>query len=88
MISPWKYHQSMNKMKSVLSKDNYPHLIYLSPRFLGRLNGFNGFSVAVGRRSAIHTEFADLLLQLLVSTFPHFVAIGFYFLSETLNGLI
>ena len=30
MISPWKYHQSMKKMKSVLSKDNYPHLIYLS----------------------------------------------------------
>ena len=30
MISPWKYHQSMKKMKCVLSKDNYPHLIYLS----------------------------------------------------------
>ena len=27
---------------------------------------------------------ADLLLQLWVSTFPRFVAIGFYFLSETL----
>jgi hypothetical protein len=27
---------------------------------------------------------ADLPLQLLVGTFPHFVAIGFYFLSETL----
>ena len=29
-------------------------------------------------------ETADLLLQLWVSTFPRFVAIGFYFLSETL----
>ena len=28
---------------------------------------------------------ADLLLQLWVSTFPRFVAIGFYFLSETLT---
>jgi hypothetical protein len=27
---------------------------------------------------------ADLPLQLLVGTFPHFVAIGFYFLSSTL----
>ena len=41
---------------------------------------------AVGRQSALHNlrKTADLPLQLCVGTFPRFVAIGFYFLSETL----
>jgi hypothetical protein len=39
---------------------------------------------AVGRQSALHKKTADLPLQLWVGTFPRFVAIGFYFLSETL----
>jgi hypothetical protein len=45
---------------------------------------FYGLAVAVGRQRALHTKAADLPLQLLVDTFPRFVVIGFYFLSETL----
>jgi hypothetical protein len=47
-------------------------------------DGYFRLAVAVGRQRALHTTTADLPLQLLVGTFPHFVAIGFYFLSETL----
>ena len=41
------------------------------------------FVRAVGRQRALHTENSGLLLQLCVDTFPRFVAIRFYFLSET-----
>ena len=39
---------------------------------------------AVRRQRALHKKTADLPLQLLFGTFPSFVAIGFYFLPETL----
>ena len=55
-----------------------------SPRFLCRPTAFFRLAGAVGRQSALHKEKADLTLQLCVGTFPHFVAIGFYFLSKTL----
>ena len=56
-----------------------------SPRFLCRRTTLYIFARAVERQSAIYIrKTADLLLQLWVSTFPRFVAIGFYFLSETL----
>ena len=47
-------------------------------------DGFYGFAVAVGRQRALHTENSGSSLQLWVSTFPRFVAIWFYILSETL----
>ena len=40
---------------------------------------------AVGRQRALHTENSDLPMRLCLCTFPRFVAIGFYFLSETLK---
>ena len=58
--------------------------MYCSPRFLCRPTALYIFARAVGRQRAIHTKTADLPLRLLVGTFPRFVAIGFYFLSETL----
>jgi hypothetical protein len=53
-----------------------------SPRFLCRPTAF--FRLAGSRQRALYTETADLPLLLCVDTFPRFVAIGFYFLSETL----
>ena len=47
-------------------------------------DGFFRLAVAVGCRRALHTENSGFALQLWVNTFPRFVAIGFYFLSETL----
>jgi hypothetical protein len=47
-------------------------------------DGFYGLAVAVGRQRALHTQNSGFSLQLWVSTFPRFVAIWFYFLSETL----
>jgi hypothetical protein len=47
--------------------------------------GFFSPANAVGRQRARYIrKTVDLPLQLLVGTFPRFVAIGFYFLSETL----
>ena len=53
-----------------------------SPRFLCRPTTLYIIARAVGAQYIRKT--ADLLLQLWVSTFPRFVAIGFNFLSETL----
>jgi hypothetical protein len=39
---------------------------------------------AVGRQSALHKENSGFAAPTRVSTFPRFVAIGLYFLSETL----
>ena len=46
-------------------------------------DGFYGLAVAVGRQRAIHTENSGVASPTL-GTFPRFVVIGFYFLSETL----
>ena len=53
-----------------------------SPRFLCRPTAFCSISDV---RALSIRKTADLPLQLWVGTFPRFVAIGFYFLSETLN---
>ena len=55
-----------------------------SPRFLCRLASLLFFARAVGRQRALHTENSRFSPQLWVSTFPRFVDIWFYFLSETL----
>ena len=52
-----------------------------SPRFLCRLMALIKLLVAVQRQSVLYTENSGFVLQLWVSTFPRFVAIGFYFLS-------
>jgi hypothetical protein len=57
--------------------------LYISPRFLCRPTAFFLLESWDVRELYIR-KIADLLLQLWVSTFPRFVAIGFYFLSETL----
>ena len=55
-----------------------------SPRFICRPTALFCFARAVDVRELYIQKTADLLLQLSVDTFPRFVAIGFYFLSETL----
>ena len=55
-----------------------------SPRFLCRPTAFMDLMQPWDVRELYIRKTADLPLQLLVGTFPRFVAIGFYFLSETL----
>jgi hypothetical protein len=55
-----------------------------SPRFLCCPTAFFQLAVAVGHQRALHTENSGFALQLWVSTLSCLVAIGFYFLSETL----
>ena len=56
-----------------------------SPRFLCRPTALLFFLLEPWDVRELYTrKAADLPLQLLVDTFPRFVAIGFYFLSETL----
>ena len=66
-------------------KSNY-HTITITtrPRFLCRLTALIILLLPFKDRAWYIRKTADLLLQLWVSTFPRFVAIGFYFLSETL----
>ena len=54
-----------------------------SPRFLCRLTALYILLEPRDVREICIRKTADLLLQLWVSTFPCFVSIGFYFLSET-----
>jgi hypothetical protein len=54
-----------------------------SPRFPYRPPAFF-FARAMERQRALHTENSRFASPTLGSTFPRFVAIGFYFLSETL----
>ena len=61
------------------------NVIVLSPRFHCRPKAF--FLDLLERwdvRELYIPKTADLPMQLCLGTFPHFVAIGFYFLSETL----
>ena len=67
----------LNNGESIISVEH-------SPRFLCRPTALLFFARAVGRQRALHTENSRFSLQLWVSTFPRFVAIWFYFLSETL----
>ena len=60
-------------------------LCYPSPRFLCRPMAFCSTCWSLGMSDALSIrKTADLPLHLRVGTFPRFVAIGFYFLSETL----
>jgi hypothetical protein len=63
---------------------SYRHNGINSPRFLCRPTAFFRLAGAVGRQRALHTENSGLPMQLCLGTFSRFVAIGFYFLSETL----
>ena len=58
------------------------YLTMASPRFLCRLTAFMDLLLSWNVRELCIRKTADLLLQLLVGTFPRFVAIRFYFLSE------
>jgi hypothetical protein len=62
-------------------------ILKFSPRFLCRPTTLYIIARASNVRAQYIRKTADLLLQLWISTFPRFVAIWFYFLSETLNGL-
>ena len=64
-----------------VNKITYGHIVRDSSavrRLFVRLAG------AVGRQSALHKENSGFAAPTKVGTFPRFVAIGFYFLSETL----
>ena len=63
--------------------DGFPLFLMVSasPRFLCRLTALIKLLVAVQRQSVLYTENSGFVLQLWVSTFPRFVAIGFDFLS-------
>jgi hypothetical protein len=75
------YMQNMKRCKHC----NFVVLLSTSPRFLRRPTAFCStcWSRGTSERSPIKKT-ADLPLQLWVGTFPRFVAIRFYFLSETL----
>jgi hypothetical protein len=60
----------------------WTYLTMASPRFLCRLTAFMDLLLPWDVRELYIRKTADLLLQLLVGTFPRFVAIRFYFLSE------
>jgi len=68
----------------ILEKFQDINIIWTRPRFLCRLTTLIILLLSFKDRAWYIRKTADLLLQLWVSTFPRFVAIGFYFLSETL----
>ena len=59
-------------------------IVYTSPRFLCRPTALYILLEPWDVGELYIRKTADLPLRLLVGTFPRFVAIGFYFLSETL----
>ena len=65
-------------------KKSRPDIFRPSPRILCLPMAYLGLAVAVGRQRALHKQNSGFSGPIWTGTFPRYVAIRFYFLSETL----